>query len=96
MLEEFLILHSIETPREQGQKSIAHKLHLTFDVNGLETAEQIARLRLMIQIDHVYLLAEQTSQMLQRRRLAHARFAAQEHRLVTFDAARDLLEQAQR
>jgi hypothetical protein len=86
VVEKSLVLVNTEAARKQTQKALFDNLHLTLHVDGLEVAEQIARLGLLIQIDDADGATEQLGQMLQRCRLAHARLTAQQHRLVALDA----------
>jgi len=81
---------------KQLQELLPQNLHLRLDVNWLVASQQICRLSLLTQIDHIYSLAKQPRQMLQGTRFANTRLTAQQHRLVAFDASRHLLQQPQR
>ena len=69
---------------------------MVVDVDGLERAEQVARLRLVVQVDHHEFLAEELGEMLENGGLSDARLSAEQDRLVALDASSHLLEELQR
>lgn len=60
MFEEFLVLLKVEAATKQAKKSLFNKFHLTLYIDRLETTEKIARLSLMIQVNHAYRLAHKS------------------------------------
>ena len=91
--EQRRVLLCAEGARKERLKAGDEGAHKVSELDGLEAAQEVAAVTLLIQIEHHEALPELRRELLHRRRLAHARLAHEQHGLVTLHGARHLLQQ---